>query len=135
MANIITSSSAAEDIASLLASLGHGTVAEDIFINKEPDGPGVSDCVITLYDTDPWSPPELSYDWEYPGLQVRVRWSSYQEGKAKARELMQALHGYVGTVGSIKYHLIRVANGPVALGEDSKGRPRFTFNLELQRSL
>lgn len=136
MSNLITTETAAHDIAALLASLGYGTVGTDIFTHEEPDGDYVQDDTITVYDTSPLRPPETEYVYEYPSAQVRVRRHSPNARVAAARvmTIMNALHGYVGTVGSNKYTMIRVVNGPMPLGKDHRGRYRFTFNLDLQRS-
>jgi hypothetical protein len=133
MTYIITTKTAADDIATLLASLGYGTIGTDLFINKEPDVP--HECV-TVYEGSAHGTPETGYSWESPSVQVRVRRKAgdYQNGKLEVLKRMNALHGYVGTVGVIKYSLIRVVNGPVPLGEDEKGRPRWVFNCEIQRS-
>lgn len=137
MTNILTTYTAAQDVASLLSSLGYGTIGTDLFVWKEPDdSTNVKDDVATVYDTGQFQSPELNYSYEYPTVQVRVRGKAgkYQDGKAKVMRLMNALHGYVGTVGSIYYHLIRVSSGVMDLGEDDRGRPRWTFNCEVQRS-
>lgn len=132
MSNIITSSAAAEDILTIL-SASHGTLGIDLFSNDEPDSP---DNVVTVYDTGASRAPMLDMTWEYPTVQVRIRrrMGFVLEGKQKALALMNALHGYVGTVGSVRYASIRVVNGPIPLGNDDRGRPRFTFNLEIQRT-
>lgn len=132
MSNIITSSCAAEDVLTIL-SASHGTLGVDLFSNSEPDSP---DNAVTIYDTGSSRPSELEMTWEYPTVQVRVRrrMGKYLEGKTKALALMNTLHGYVGAVGSVQYALIKVVNGPIPLGDDDKGRPRWTFNLEIQRT-
>jgi hypothetical protein len=137
MSNIITTYTAARDVAALLSSLGYGAIGTDLFVWKEPDDPAsVKDEVVTVYDTGQFQPSELNYSYEYPTIQVRVRGKpgKYQAGKTKVMELMNALHGYVGVVGSTYYHLIKVAHGITDLGEDDRGRPRWSFNCEIQRS-
>lgn len=137
MSNILTTTTPAKDVATLLSSLGYGTIGTDLFVWKEPDDSTVTkDDIVTIYDTGYSKNPEVNYYYEYPTVQVRVRWKAgkYQTGKIKVMELMNALHGYVGLIGDINYHLIRVVNGPLDLGEDDRGRPRWTFNCEIQRS-
>lgn len=133
MSNVILTSAPAEDVRSIVATGGFGTVGTDLFSNREPDSP--DDCV-TVYDTGASKPSELSYTWEYPTVQVRVRAKrdAYTVGKGRVLQIMNLLHGFVGSVGSVKYRLIQVVNGPVPLGEDERGRPRWTFNCEIQRS-
>lgn len=133
---MITSNTSASDMAGILASAGLGVVGTDIFVNKEPDK-GVTDNTITVYDTAPAYPSEINYEYEYPCVQVRVRSKPHQHtsGSIRVLECVDALHGYVGTIGGIKYHLVRVVNGPFSLGEDERGRPLWTFNCEIQRSV
>lgn len=132
MSNIITSSCPAEDILSILSS-SHGTLGVDLFSNSEPSDP---DNVVTVYDTGSSRPSKLEMVWEYPTVQVRVRrrMGHYVDGKAKVLALMNALHGFVGSVGTVQYALIEVVNGPISLGDDDRGRPRWAFNLEIQRT-
>lgn len=132
MSGIITTSSPAEDILTILSS-NYGTLGVDLFANEEPNDP---DNVVTVYDTGSSRAPLLDSTYEYPTVQVRVRrrLGNTLAGKQKARDLMNYLHGYVGAVGSVQYTMIKVVNGPIPLGNDDKGRPRFTFNLEIQRT-
>ena len=132
MSNILTSSCAAEDVLTIL-SASHGTLGVDLFTNFEPDDP---DDVVTIYDTGYSSPPMLDMCWERPTAQVRVRGrvGRHKDCKEKALLLMNALHNYVGAVGSIQYASIAVVNGPIALGADDRGRPRWVFNLGIQRT-
>lgn len=132
MSGIITTSSPAEDILTILSS-NYGTLGVDLFTNEEPIDP---DNVVTVYDTGSSRPPLLDSTYEYPTVQVRIRrrLGNTLAGKQKARDLMNYLHGYVGAVGSVQYTMIKVVNGPIPLGNDGKGRPRFTFNLEIQRT-
>jgi hypothetical protein len=136
MSNILTSTTAARDIISLLSSLGYGTIGTDLFVWKEPDGAGVRDSLITAYDTGSWKEPEIEYGYEYPTVQIKVRWKAGDQtsGRTRTLVLMNALHGYVGTVGAVNYRLIKVSNGPLDLGEDKQGRNSWAFNLEIQRS-
>lgn len=137
MSNIITTSTPANDVATLLAAAGFGTIGTEIHVHREPDGDGVLDSIITVYDTSPWLPPEKNYNWEYPGVQVRVRRRAGNKETAKlfALRVVNSLHNYVGTVGAVKYHGIFAINQiPIDIGEDDRGRSRLTINLEIQRS-
>ena len=136
MSNIITSTTPAQDVVTVLSAAGHGGLGVDLWVGSEPDGTGVLDNVITVYDTTPHRPPEINYSFEYPSIQVRVRRKPGlgQVCREKALSLMNSLHGYVGEVGAIKYHAIRVISGPISLGEDERGRPRYVFNCSLERS-
>lgn len=135
MSNLITTDTAAEDVMAIMATLGYGTVGTDLFAHEEPDGDYAQDNTITFYDTSDFRPPEVNYNYEYPGVQVRVRRRA-DSARTAARStmvFMNALHGYTGTVGGNRYAMIRVLNGPLPLGKDHRGRWRFTFNLEIQR--
>lgn len=136
MSNIITDRTPADDVAYILQTLGYGTVGTDIFYAKEPDGDQIQDNIITCYDTAPYKSPEMNYNYEYPMVSCRVRCksSSVRSGAQRTMAFMNALHGWNGTQGSNKYHMIKVANGPIPLGRDHRGRYRYTFNLEIQRS-
>lgn len=137
MSNIVIITTAAQDVATLLASLGYGTIGTDLFVWKEPDDENTKDNITTIYDSGDWLRPELGYSYEYPSVQIRIRWSAGNNRAAKARLLAikNALHGYVGTIGTIQYHLVRASFGDTFLGEDDRGRPRWSFNCEIQRSL
>lgn len=132
MSNIVTTA-AAEDIMSIL-SVNYGTVGLDLFSNMEPDDP---DNCVTIYDTGSDKQPLLDMCWEYPTVQVRVRRRAgdHRGCKDRALSLMNELHGYVGSVGSVQYASIRISNGPISLGDDDRGRPRYVFNLGIQRTL
>ena len=136
MSNILTTTTAAKDVATILAALGYGTIGTDLFVHEEPDGDQVQDNIVSVRGTTNWRPAELTYSWESPSVQVLVRRKAANREVAEAYvlTLMNALQGYTGTVGSVKYHLIKVVNGPMALLSDARGRFRFTFNCDIQRS-
>jgi hypothetical protein len=137
MSNLITTKTPAEDIATLLASLGMGTIGVDIFVWKEPDDSSkIQDNIITIYDTGQFRPSEVEYVYEYPTIQLRYRHKggARRAGLRAVSSYMNALHGYVGQIGSIKYPVVRVVNGPLDLGEDDRGRVRWTFNCEMHRT-
>ncbi len=135
MSNLITTTTAAEDVAGIFAALGYGTIGTDIFVGSEPDGDQVQDNVFTVYDTTQFRPAEVNYCYEYPSVQCRLRWraANARTGARRTQVLMNAVHGYVGSIGGINYRMIRVVNGPIPLGRDHRGRYRYTFNLEIQR--
>ncbi len=133
MSNIITDTSVAYDVSTILSGAGLGVLGTDLFLHREPDSP--NNCV-TIYGTGQWKQPEIDYNYEYPSVQVRVRRKAgdYKRGELEVMMRMNALHGYVGTIGSTKYHVIIVTNGPIYMGEDGSGRPRWVFNCEIHRS-
>jgi hypothetical protein len=129
---MITSSTPANDVATLLSTLGYGTIATDIFVWQAPDSP---DNIITVYDVT-ISEPEINYTYDRHSVQIMVRRKRANQDESRLRllQIMSALHGYVGSVGGVSYHLIKVTSGPLDIGEDDKGRLRWTINLEIQRS-
>jgi len=77
------------DIGTYLQTKNKGTMGTDIFLGLMPDQP---DNCIALFEYA-GSPPDLHWNGEYPGLQVRVRNKSYAQGRAKIGEIMTLLHG------------------------------------------
>ena len=77
------------EIGAYLATQNVGTVGTDIFLGLMPDQP---DNCVALFEYA-GSPPDLHWNGEYPGLQVRVRNTSYAAARTKIGEIMTALHG------------------------------------------
>ena len=77
------------EISAYLATQNVGTVGTDIFLGLMPDQP---DNCVALFEYA-GSPPDLHWNGEYPGLQVRVRNTSYAAARTKIGEIMTALHG------------------------------------------
>lgn len=129
---MITTSTPAKDLATLLVSLGYGTIATDIFVWYAPATP---DNIITIYDVT-ISDPEINYTYDRHSIQIMVRRKPQNQDDSRllCLRIMNALHGYVGAIGAATYHLIKVTSGPLDIGEDDKGRLRWTINLEVQRS-
>lgn len=61
---------------------------------EEPDGHGIHDDVVTIYDTqgkiDGYSQHD-GYVWEHQGFQVRIRSNTFRKGWRKADELLQTM--------------------------------------------
>jgi hypothetical protein len=86
-----------KEICAYLQSQGAGTLETNLFWGLMPDQP---DNCIALFEYA-GSPPDLHWNGEYPGLQVRVRDTSYAAARTKIGEIMTALHGlYEQTLGS-----------------------------------
>ena len=116
------------DIRDYLQAQGIGTQAVDLFIGYMPDEP---DSVVTLYEYA-GSPPDLHWDGEYPGLQVRTAASNYDEGRAKIEQIKNLLHGLHETVlGSTRYLLIKASGNPEVLKRDENNRIVFFVNFEI----
>lgn len=122
------------DLASYLQTHSIGTVGTDIFIETMPASP--DDCVsIFQYEG---RPPDLVWNGEYPGVQVRVRGapSHHDEAFAKAHNILKHLHLLVNqTINSHVYHLVE-ANGSVwSAGRDVKGRWLYTINFSVVKEM
>lgn len=115
-----------DDIANYLQTQGIGTVGTDIFRGLMPDQP---DNCIALFEYA-GSPPDLHWNGEYPGLQVRVRNKSYSAGRAKIGAVVDVLHGLTEQVlGTTRYLLIRANQSPESLGRDNNGRNEWVVNF------
>ncbi len=77
------------EIGAYLATKSVGAVGTDIFLGLMPDQP---DSCIALFEYA-GSSPDLHWNGEYPGLQVRVRDTSYAAAREKIGEIMAVLHG------------------------------------------
>ena len=103
-----------KEIGTYLQSQGIGNLGTDLFLGLMPDQP---DNCIALFEYA-GSPPDLHWNGEYPGLQVRVRDKSYAAARTKIGEIMAELHGlYEQTLG-----VVTDDEGDEGVGEDdSKG--------------
>lgn len=105
-----------------------GTVGVDIFLGLIPDQP--DDCVVLFEYAG--SPPDLHWPGEYPGLQVRVRNTSYPAGRAKIGEIVDLLHGlHEQELDGTRYLLIKARGSPEVLKRDSSNRIEFIVNFEI----
>lgn len=115
-----------DDIASHLQSQGIGTVGTNIFKGLLPDQP---DNCIALFEYA-GSPPDLHWEGEYPGLQVRVRNKSYSAGREKIGSVVSKLHGLCEqTINSTRYLLLKANQSPGGLGRDANGRNEWVVNF------
>lgn len=118
------------EIGAYLATQNVGTVGTDIFLGLMPDQP---DNCIALFEYA-GSPPDLHWNGEYPGLQVRVRNKSYSAGRAKIGEVMTALHGlHEQTLSGTRYLLIKARGSPEILKRDASNRVEFFVNFEIMK--
>lgn len=144
------------EIGAYLATKSVGTVGTDIFLGLMPDQP---DNCIALFEYA-GSPPDLHWNGEYPGLQVRVRNTSYAAARAKIGEVMAALHGlHEQTLGDgsegdgepegdgdegggeevgeptpatgTRYLLIKARGSPEVLKRDNNNRVELFVNFEI----
>ncbi len=139
------------EIGTYLETKNVGTVGVDIFLGLMPDQP---DSCIALFEYA-GSPPDLHWDGEYPGLQVRVRGASYAAARTKIGDVMGVLHGLYeqvlpGEVGAgggndepggedesveapagTRYLLIKARGSPEVLTRDASDRVEFVINFEI----
>ena len=145
------------EIGAYLATKSVGAVGTDIFLGLMPDQP---DNCIALFEYA-GSPPDLHWNGEYPGLQVRVRNTSYAAARTKIGEIMAALHGLYeqtlsdGSEGSgdegsegdgdegnggggepipangTRYLLIKARGSPEILKRDASNRVELVLNFEI----
>jgi hypothetical protein len=116
------------EIGTYLATKSIGTVGTDIFLGLMPDQP---DNCIALFEYA-GSPPDLHWDGEYPGLQVRVRNKSYATARTKIGEVMEKLHGlHEQTLSGTRYLLIKARGSPEVLKRDNNNRVELFVNFEI----
>lgn len=95
------------------------------------DMPDQPDNCIALFEYA-GSPPDLHWNGEYPGLQVRVRNKSYAAGRAKIGEVTDLLHGlHEQTLSDTRYLLIKARGSPEVLKRDANNRIEFFINFEI----
>ncbi len=106
-----------KEIGTYLATKSIGTVGTDIFLGLMPDQP---DNCIALFEYA-GNPPDLHWNGEYPGLEVRVRNTSYAAARTKIREIMDELHGLYEQTLPVEEEPVNgeVENG----GEEELGEP------------
>lgn len=116
------------EIGAYLATKSIGTVGTDIFLGLMPDQP---DNCIALFEYA-GSPPDLHWNGEYPGLQVRVRNKIYAAARTKIGEAMTALHGlHEQTLSGTRYLLIKARGSPEVLKRDANNRVELFVNFEI----
>ena len=116
-------------IGAYLQSQGIGTLGANLFLGLMPDQP--DDCVALFEYAG--SPPDLHWNGEYPGLQVRVRNKSYAAGRAKIEEVVTELHGLHETIlnNSTRYLLVKARGSPEVLKRDNNNRVELFVNFEI----
>jgi hypothetical protein len=117
-----------EDIGTYMQINSLGTVGTDLFLGLMPDEP---DNCTALFEYA-GSPPDLHWQGEYPGLQVRVRNSSYQAGRAVIESIYDLLHGIFDTdLSGTKYLLIKAQGSPEVLKRDHNNRIEWFNNFAI----
>ena len=123
------------DIANKLQGLGIGTKGADLFMGTMPDMP---DNLIALYEY-PGEGRSLAWNSttrEAPNLQVLVRNKSYDAGRTKIEQIVNALHGLANTtLGTTIYLLIKAIQSPGLLTRDSSNRAIFVVNFSINKEV
>jgi len=116
------------DIGNYLQAQGIGTLGTNIFLGLMPDQP---DNCVALFEYA-GSPPDLHWEGEYPGLQVRVRNKGYAAARTKIGEVMEKLHGlHEQTLSGTRYLLIKARGSPEVLKRDANNRVELFVNFEI----
>ena len=117
-----------KEIGTYLQSQGIGTLGDNLFLSLMPDKP---DNCIALFEYA-GSPPDLHWNGEYPGLQVRVRNKSYAAARTKIEETMKKLHGlHEQMLSGTRYLLIKARGSPEVLKRDNNNRVELFVNFEI----
>ena len=117
-----------KEIGTYLQSQEIGILGADLFLGLMPDQP---DNCIALFQYA-GSPPDLHWNGEYPGLQVRVRNQSYAAARTKIGEVAKKLHGlHEQTLSGTRYLLIKARGSPEVLKRDANNRVELFVNFEI----
>jgi hypothetical protein len=127
-----------DELGSLLASAGLGTIGTDLFLAHEPPDP---DALIALHEYGGTAPlhaqgtdaPAL----EMPRVQVVTRGArdDYTGARERAERAYRALGGISNrTIQGTWYVRVRALQSPFSLGPDANGRHRIAFNVEVTKA-
>lgn len=118
-----------DDIGGYLATHSVGTVGTSIFLGDMPETP---DSLVALFEYA-GDPPDDTHDgkhYENPGLQVRVRSTSYAAARAKIAAVEDLLHTLANqSFGGTNYVFIRAVQSPFSLGRDQRKRVELVENF------
>lgn len=130
-----------DELAAYLATELSMAVGTDLFSNRAPPTP---DAVLTIYETG-GSPSELGLGvagvlYEFPSVQVVARGAKddFVTPRTVAENAYRALAEIQGaTLSGTEYLLVRPLNPPqsTAPGVDEDGRPRWSFNVLVEKEL
>jgi len=129
----------ARDIKDLLeaSSAGTGlTFGTNLFVSQEPDGAGVADRVVTVYDTG-GGELDTKRTLKTPTVMVKVRGNrhGYQNGYTLAELITTTLHAVENTtVNSTRYVYIIATSDINFLGYDKLNRPSWSVNFRIMRT-
>lgn len=122
-------------------SLSLNSTAWPCFLSNEPDRKGVPHNVVTIYDTEGVKDGRLHNTKEvieHPGVQVRIRASTFTLGWDKVQDIITAVDAAQRAavdVGSLFYFLDNASRIgpplPIGVQEGTRRRELFTINLLL----
>jgi len=120
------------DIANYLESQGIGTVGTNIFVGPvRPASQYVPINSIFVLGTGGYPPQRVlqtSTELKRPSVQVRVRWSSYEDGQAKAEAVYDTLES-AGISGYLD--VVADQSSPIPLGLDENNNYEWSLNFTL----
>jgi hypothetical protein len=117
-----------KEIGTYLQAQGIGTLGADLFLGLMPDQP---DNCIALFEYA-GSPPAMHWSGEYPGLQVRVRGTSYEAARSKIGEVINKLHGlHEQMLSGTRYLLIWAKGSVEILKRDANNRVELFVSFEI----
>lgn len=132
------------DIATILQTDSVGTIRSTgdwgIYENQMPPKP---DKCIAVFAYGGSALP-VTWDGEFPNVQVRVRGGAHDEADstvhpvtfAKAYAAMNSLHETLNqTVNGTVYHWIAAKGSPASLGRDQKGRDIYVINFDVIKEI
>lgn len=115
-------------LASISSYLQDSGISTTIYEGNMPDSP---DTCIALFEYA-GSPPDLHWNGEYPGLQVRSRAKAYATAKSNITEAIQKLHGvHEVTMSGTRYLLIKARGSPEIFQRDESNRVELFVNFEI----
>jgi hypothetical protein len=128
-----------QDIKDLLEASSSGTgltFGTNLFVSQEPDGGGVVDKVVSIFDTG-GGEPDTNRTLKTPTVMVRVRGNrfGYQEGYTLAELILDTLHAVKNTtVNSTRYVYIIAQSDIIFLDYDKNNRPSWSINFRIMRT-
>ena len=110
-----------------------------IYVSHEPDGDGIEDDLITIYDTSATKDGRLMTGANiiHEGCMLRVRVRGYTAGWAKMRSIYNTLENVLRNtvvIGAVTYNMqnVNIMSSILPLGipeDDTKRRDLFTLNI------
>lgn len=107
-----------------------------LYISHMPDGSNVKTDCGAIYDTAGIQEQRsMTGEWsEHPGIQIRIRSRSYEDGYVKIEDIANALDAIAWVdfeIGDLEYRIFNVSRtSPIAsLGTEPGTRRRFNFTI------